>query len=663
MFAIGSRAAAVPDDPLFAQQWYLTNTGQVINGTAGTVGADINAQAAWAIHAGSSSVTVAIVSSGIDAHAEYAGRVLVGRATTGDPFNTLDDCGVGTRAAGLIAALADNGVGMAGLAGEVRLLPVRVLDGCAGTAQNAADGIRWAVDHDADVIAVLVRFYGSPAVLAEAIDYAAANDVLVVGPAGHDASNEVAYPAAVEPCIAVTATDHQDLLAGYSNYGPEVDLSAPGASILATEVGGGYATADQAWWAPAALVGGAAALVRSYAPQLSAVEARRILLDSADDRGPAGPDPQWGAGRLNVARALQTTPLPPLRIEPVEAWPEEIAAGVPIPVAVRVAAGAQQVAGAWLTVIDSANNTVMQPLAPVGESVYRGFLPATPCDTAIACYFSADGHLGATIRHPANAPMETFTAYALNTSAVFDDDFEVDLGWDVVIDPTGELPGAWTRVAPVATFAAGNIPLQPGYDFSPQAGTKCFVTGQYLGGAVWTSDVDGGPMELLSPVFTIPTADAEVSYARWFHSSGDGNADFLTVSISGDGGNTWAVVETVAHEPTWVQRRFRLSQVPQFSGDSIRVRFSTADVDDDSLTEAAIDEFHVRAILCASATGDYNGNGLVDLGDFGQLARCLSGPAMPPGGAGCAVFDFDGDNNLDLHDTAALFQRFGQPTP
>ena len=98
---------------------------------------------------------------------------------------------------------------------------------------------------------------------------------------------------------------------------------------------------------------------------------------------------------------------------------------------------------------------------------------------------------------------------------------------------------------------------------------------------------------------------------------------------------------------------------PEVAGNQLRVRFGTSDDPSDSLTEAAIDEFEVRAILCASANGDYDNSGRIDLADFDQMALCLRGPAVPFPQPNCAVFDFDGDGNLDGFDFAAFQNRFG----
>ena len=102
IIALGARfaAGANPNDPDLPLQWGLCNTGQAVDGQPGTVGADVRALEAWSIHAGTSSIVVAIVGRGIDPHPEFADRLLEGCATVGDPFDTLDACPHDTHLAG-----------------------------------------------------------------------------------------------------------------------------------------------------------------------------------------------------------------------------------------------------------------------------------------------------------------------------------------------------------------------------------------------------------------------------------------------------------------------------------------------------------------------------------------------------------------------------------
>jgi hypothetical protein len=653
--------ASVPNDPDFGYQWALLNTGQTVNGQIGTAGADIRALPAWDIYPGSSSVIVAIVDTGVDPHPEFADRLLEGYVAPsagGDPYSTLDTASHGTHVAGIIGAATGNGVGIAGINDSAWLLPVRVLQGNDGTETSTAEGIEWAVDHGADVIVVPLQFPDGTPRLADAVAYAAAHDVVVVAPAGHTASSEVAFPAAFDGCIAVTATTNEDLRADFSNYGPQVDLSAPSQDIWSTQSGGGYGFETQissAWGA--AYVAGVASLIRSYAPQLTAVEVRQILMDSADDLGEPGWDPYFGAGRLNARRALDLTPLPALRFEYVDPLPATVQPDTPTAFNIRIADAAQTVMPTSAVLrfrTATAGFTTPSPLRPLGGGLFEVKLPAAPCETTIEYYLSANGDGGAVVTDPLDAPASLHVVRAIRYEQLFDDDFETALGWEIVTEGGSTTRGAWTRVIPVGTSA------QPAYDYSTDGGRFCFVTGQHFSGDAGTGDVDGGPVRLISPVIQVTAADAEVAYSRWFYTyTLSGTPDVLDVEMSRDGGASWVLVEAVGPTHGWAEHSFRLCEFPQVVGDHLRVRFTTSDIPSpgDSLTEAGVDEFHVRAIGCSSVRGDVDGDGDVDLADLARLPGCWNGPIMAFGDPTCGPFDFDPDGRIDLRDFQGLQNR------
>ncbi len=653
-------AGATPGDPNFPLQWGLHNTGQAVDGQPGTAGADVRALEAWGIHAGTSSVVVAIVGRGIDPHPEFADRLLEGHATVGDPFDTLDSCPHDTHLAGIIAAATGNGAGIAGLNGRAWLLPVRVLDGCVnGTESSTAEGIRWAVDHGADVILAAVQFYQGTDELADAVAYAASGDVVVIAPVGSAGNNEVAFPAAFDGCLAVSATTNQDTLSDASNYGLKVDLAAPGQDIWSTWTDGGYAYQQPArdTASASAFVAGVAALLRSYAPQLSASSVSQFLIDSADDVGDPGWDMYFGAGRVNTGRALEIAPPPVLRFEHVEPLPAAIPPGVTSSFVVRIAGGGETVVAnsAYLFYRSDSVEFSLRSLFPLDRDLFVVELPAVACESTLEYYLTANGNRRTPVTDPLDALARLHSARAIHTEILFDDDFEQDRGWEVVAEGGEETTGTWTRVAPIGTSA------QPGYDYTPDAGLFCFVTGQHFGDNDGNNDVDGGPVRLLSPVIELDAADVEVSYTRWFHCSGVGQEDFLTVELSRDGGVTWTTVETTASTHAWVHHSFRLSEFPEAVGDQLRVRFFTEDAGNDSLTEAAIDEFRVRALRCSITPGDANHDGIVDRFDYGRMIDCWTGPARQSPGGSCSPLDFDRDYHVDLTDYQAFQRAFGPP--
>lgn len=662
-FAPLQLALAMPNDPQFPQQWYLSNDGQQVGGLAGTPGADVAALNAWALHGGTSTVTVAIVGSGISPHEEFGSRLLPGRAFAGDPFNTADVCGTGTEVAGIIGAARDNGLGVAGLAGAIKLLPVRVKASCSGPEENVALGMIWAVDSGADIIVVPDLHHDGTPQLAAAVDYAVAHNVLVIAPFGSLGVGFVSYPAKHAGCIAVTATDHLDQLAAFSFFGVEADLSAPGAGIWTTERFGGYADTSESPAAAAALAAGAAALIMSFAPQLTAAEVRSILENSATDLGAAGWDPMFGWGRLDVEAALLQTPQPPVRFEFLSDPPDMLLPDAPTVFDVRIANGSQVVLPAQSRVFHrlsggSFSSTLMTSL---GLGMYRVTLPATACNAEVDYYLSAVGHLGGTVREPLPAPTQFHQAWSARLRTLFSDDMEMDLGWTTTPPGASPAQGAWTRGIPIATLSVNGQQMQPGHDFSPGTKQNCFYTGMHVpGAAVGTSDVDGGPYTLTSPEVLLTTQDALISYARWLFWLQNGVEDFLTVEVSRNGGSTWTLVETVSHAGAWVEHSFRLSDFPALTGNQLRVRFTISDIDNMSLTEAAIDEFRVLAIDCSAATGDGNNDGVVALSDHALMRNCMLGPGVAYSNpAVCALFDFDADGDVDVADAGQFALRFG----
>ena len=661
---------ATPNDPDFAWQWGLQNTGQVIEGSEGITGADVDAVGAWAIHAGARPVVVAIVGTGVNPHEEFADRLLDGYVSSivgGDPYSTLDTGTNGTRAAGIIAAARSNGVGIAGLNDRVLLLPVRVAEGGSVTAESVAEGITWAADQHADMILVLVQLPVFNQTLADAVSDAFGRDSLVIAAAGHTSEAIVAYPAAFVDCLAVSATTNQDVLATFSNYGPEVDLAAPGEHIWSTSA----SASDQYGWgtnnsfSAAGFVAGVASLIRSYAPQLNAWQVRQVLMDTADDLGEQGMDWNFGAGRVNAHSALAAAPAPLLRFEPVDPIPHM----VPPLRTTRFKVRITSVAGE----LDSTSPELVYRRGPgdfdetvqleaLGGDLYSVPLPQVPCGATLEYFLSAATQSGLVSFDPPTAPTRLYEASVDPSVPVFADDFESDRGWETSFEGDATT-GKWTRVAPVGTFS-GTTPVQPGYDRTPDAGRFCFVTGQHFGGHPGANDVDGGPVVLISPEIPIvAAADIEVSYFLWFYTAlgtPEATPDVLTVELSRDGGVSWVVVETVDATQCWTPHSFRLSEFPKAVGNELRVRFTTSDLPSpgDSLTEAGVDEFHVRAIECTTLRGDTDGDGDFDLDDFRMVGGCWRGPLAVAGSVPCTTFDFDADGDVDLRDFRGLQNQF-----
>jgi serine protease len=268
-------------------------------------------------------VTVAVLDTGVQGeHEDLSPRVLQGvemlagdgSVTASNGWNDLH--GHGTHVAGIIAASRGNGLGVAGMAPDVSILPVRVLDSNAtGWMSDIAAGVYWAVAQGASVINLSLGSMYSFSPLEDALDYAVANGVVVVAAAGNSGPESVRYPAAYAAAIAVAAgapygRGAVDSYSSYSTTSPYVDLTAPGSwitSTLSTRSGTTAKYGAKSGTSMAAPhVAGAAALLRAAAPGATAAQIRAALESTAIDVEAVGPDPKSGAGLVDPVVALAT---------------------------------------------------------------------------------------------------------------------------------------------------------------------------------------------------------------------------------------------------------------------------------------------------------------------------------------------------------------------
>ncbi|WP_370527042.1 S8 family peptidase [Thermoactinomyces sp. CICC 23799] len=275
-----------PNDPRYSEQYAPQLVG---------------AEEAWDVTQGSSNVTVAIVDTGVDyTHPDLQGKVVKGKDFVDNDDDPMDENMHGTHCAGIAAALTNNGVGIAGMAPKVKILAERVLDANgSGTLDSVAQGITHAADQGADVISLSLGSPQGASTLEDAVNYAASKGAVVVAAAGNESTSAPSYPAYYEKAIAVAATDSNDRIASFSNYGSWVDVAAPGVNILSTVPGGGYQTASGTSMATP-LVAGQAALLASQGK--SASEIRQAIEGTADKI--SGTGQYWAHGRVNAAKSV-----------------------------------------------------------------------------------------------------------------------------------------------------------------------------------------------------------------------------------------------------------------------------------------------------------------------------------------------------------------------
>lgn len=284
------RALAVyPNDSLFGQQWAL---------------ARLKLPQAWEATLGSREMVVAVVDSGVDAgHEDLAGRLLPGYDFVNDDAFPEDGVGHGTFVAGIIGALTDNGIGMAGVAWEVTLLPVQVLDSNGyGYDSDIAAGIIFAADQGARVINLSLGGAEYSQTLAEAVAYAEGKGVVVVAAAGND-GGPVIYPAAIPEVVAVGAIQQDGSVWVKSNRGAGLDVVAPGIGVHGLRLGGGTALGSGTSYA-AGYVSGITALLRSRETWLAPEQVRQRLQTGTTDVGAAGWDEISGHGEVDAWKVL-----------------------------------------------------------------------------------------------------------------------------------------------------------------------------------------------------------------------------------------------------------------------------------------------------------------------------------------------------------------------
>ena len=266
-------AAVVPDDPWYTSEWHLPKVG---------------APQAWELTTGSAAVTIAVLDSGVESsHPDLAGRIVPGWNCYDDNADTTDFDGHGTSVAGQACVNGNNGLGVAAIAWGCKIMPIRVSDinGYA-LSSTLAKGLTYAADHGVRIANASFAIGALDQSLGAAADYFKSKGGIFTVAAGNNGSFD---STADDPrVIRVSATDKNDVLASWSCTGNNIDLCAPGVSILTTAKGGVYGAASGTSIA-APQVAATAALMLSVNPALSPSDVTALLKESADDLGrPAG---------------------------------------------------------------------------------------------------------------------------------------------------------------------------------------------------------------------------------------------------------------------------------------------------------------------------------------------------------------------------------------
>lgn len=326
-FNFSGSSTVIPNDPSFGSQWGLRNTGQTINGVAGTAGGDINAINAWDVTTGTN-IIVSVLDSGIPlTHPEFSGRLLQGYDYANNDNDPTDDQGHGTNVSSIVGAKGDNSSLVAGVNWNCRIIPVKILNSSnSGQYSWWVSGITYAVDNGAKVLNMSVGGSGYSQALADAVTYAYTNGRIVVACMMNNNNNVTYYPAGFSNVISVGAINNRMFRAvpfcwgGGSSYGSHIDFTAPGEMILGLV----YNNQNQtSYWCGTSqatpMVTGTVSLLLGVNNTLTFTQVYNALKNSARDQvGPSnedtpGFDNYFGWGLIDSRGALNQV----IGIEPI----------------------------------------------------------------------------------------------------------------------------------------------------------------------------------------------------------------------------------------------------------------------------------------------------------------------------------------------------------
>jgi subtilisin family serine protease len=275
------------NDPLLSGQWHIPKIG---------------ADTVWDSTHGEN-IVVGVLDTGVDCiHPDLAQNCVPGFNTASNNTNSSDLYGHGTKVAGVISAIGDNTLGVAGTAYGAKIMPIRVTNDAQGLASysDIANGILYAADHNVRIANVSYGAYDSQTI-ASAAQYLASKGGILTMSAGN--AGTVSSVKNDPNIIVVSATDMGDVRASWSSYGSPVDVAAPGLAISTTASGGGFISMSGTSFS-SPMTAAVAALVWSKVPNLSNAQLTQVLLGTALDKGAAGYDQEYGFGRIDAHAAL-----------------------------------------------------------------------------------------------------------------------------------------------------------------------------------------------------------------------------------------------------------------------------------------------------------------------------------------------------------------------
>ena len=586
--------ARTPDDPDFDKLWGLHNVGQ----TGGLNGSDVSAMQAWDVATGSKEIIVAVIDTGVDFnHPDLAANMWVNRKecpqgfgkcsadgkdddengyiddfyganTISDNGDIMDDFGHGTHVAGTIGAVGNNGIGVVGVNWNVQILGCKFLSASgSGTTANAIKCFNYVEElkNKQGYNVLLTNNSWGGGLFSDALLEAMSGPdaPLHICAAGNANTSRIAYPAGyeLENIIAVAATDHEDLYASFSNWGPDwVDLAAPGVDTFSTVPTGSCTMCDSSGYRSASgtsmatpHVAGAAALIWSTQAALTGPQIKGRLLSGVDALTDMS-KPTLTNGRLNLLNALEDDQVAPAPVNNLAV------SGVLL----------TQVNLTWTATGDdglqgTANSyDIRYAAAPISDATWDSATPIagapTPQPAGAIEAFTATGLQPATTYYFALKVLDNVgnasdlsNIVVVATSAgtiVFEDDMENGVGsWE-----TGDDPNLWHL-----SELRSNSPTHAWY--YGQEATRNYDTGAANRGY------------LTSPPITLVDADeVMLTFAEWSQLQTNEEFDRTRLQVSTDGEVWQTVFESHGTEDSWAKRTVSLSPYIERSG-VIHLRF------------------------------------------------------------------------------------------
>ena len=659
----------IPNDAYFGQSWHHPM---------------VNTPDAWDIEAGSDTVVIAIIDTGVDTdHPDLISNLwnnpgeIADNGIDDDLNGKVDDIygwdfttnagdadvnhtwgwhpggaeDHGTHCAGIAAGVTNNLIGIAGASQNSKIMSCKIFPYLSDAA--AANAIIYAADNGAHVISNSWGGGGASATIGSAILYARnTKGSVVLFAAGNDGSSSPHYPGASAGTVCVGASNSSDGRASFSNYGSWVDMCAPGTNIWSCTdpANPSHNSQYQAWDGTSMatpLAAGIAALIKSQFPSIT-VDALEARLIDGDDVG----NLQMGL-RVNALKALTSfnvshTALTNI-IDPTD------------PISVNVETFAEAGTALSLTLYYSISGSEYSTLdmTEVTPNNWTSEIPTPESGSIVEYYIHASDDDGNVVYTPLSAP-EFPHFFLVGSDGFFPtliyDDAETEQGWSLGILGDDATSGFWVRDEPIGTFE-GTVPVQPQDDHTP-AGSMCFVTGNaaFDGSNSGAGDVDGGATTLESPVYVIPPGVSPViSYWRWYtndlgFSPGE---DSWVVQVR-DQNNIWVTLEqTTESDNSWTHHQFLVKHYFQ-QPNQLQFRFIADDAPGGSLVEAAVDDLHIFYTGEVSfIPGDVNMDTQINIQDLILIVAHILGNSTLEGNAALAA-DFNLDATVNIQDVVTL---------